>query len=189
MCLICGCGEGGRTPREISLRNPEAPDPDELVLRSVEDALATAERWIGWSGGALFSLGNAWTPHKALRRITDHLIDHLNQVECRAAGVAPVPDDWRGRATTLATDWAPFTEDELNEASARLRRLAQTTAGRLLALRDEWDRDPGGGEWTLRAIATHLAEASATYASRAPTVPVAPPPAQPKELQSTGSDT
>jgi hypothetical protein len=176
MCLVCGCGEPGRTPRAIALRDPAHPDPDELVLRSVEDALATAERWIGWSGGAVFSLGNAWTPHKALRRITDHLVDHLNQVECRAGGVLGVPDEWRGRATTLTTDWAPFSEDELSEASARLRRLGQTFALRLLALRSDWDRDPGDGEWTIRQIATHLAEASGTYASRAPVVQIAPAP-------------
>ena len=176
MCLICGCEEQGRTPRPVVFRDADHPDPDEFVLRSVENALATAERWIGWSGGATFSLGNAWTPHKALRRITDHLIDHLNQVECRAAGVESVPDEWRGRATTLTSDWAPFSEDELNEASARLRRLGQTLALRLRDLRTEWDTVPTGGAWTIRAIATHLAEASETYASRAPVVPIAAPP-------------
>jgi hypothetical protein len=166
-------------PLTITLRDSAHPQPDELVLQSVEDALVTAERWIGWSGGAQFSLGNAWTPHKALRRITDHLIDHLNQVECRLFGVSPVPDPWRGRSTTLQTDWSPFTEDELDEATARLRRLAQTFALRLRAAADLWDADPGDGEWTLRAIAEHLVTASATYASRAPATKVAPPPAKP----------
>jgi hypothetical protein len=71
---------------------------------------------------------------------------------------------------------APFSEDELSEASARLRRLAQTFALRLLELRSDWDRNPGQGEWTIRQIASHLAEASATYASRAPVVPIAPAP-------------
>src|SRR5207247_8478229 len=116
---------------------------------------------------------------KALRRITDHVVDHLNQVECRAAGVESVPDEWRGRATTLTSDWAAFSEDELNEASARLRRLGQTLALRLLDLRAEWDTVPAGGDWTIRTIATHLAEASETYASRAPVVPIAAPPALP----------
>ena len=68
------------------------------------------------------------------------------------------------------------TEDELNEASARLRRLGQTLALRLRDLRTEWDTVPTGGAWTIRAIATHLAEASETYASRAPVVPIAAPP-------------
>jgi hypothetical protein len=46
----------------------------------------------------------------------------------------------------------------------------------LLELRSDWDRNPGQGEWTIRQIASHLAEASATYASRAPVVPIAPAP-------------
>jgi hypothetical protein len=175
MCLVCGCGEPGRDRRAIKLRG-DKPEPDEAVLLSVEDALAVAEKWVGWNGGAQFSLGNAWTPHKALRRITDHLVDHLNQIVCRTSGIAPVPDLWRGRSTTLASDWAPFAENELDEATARLRRLGQVIGAELLAHREDWDTDPGGGEWTLRAIATHLAEASATYASRAPITPVAPPP-------------
>jgi len=176
MCLTCGCGEPGRARRAIALRVTGQPDPDELVVLSIEDAIETAERWIGWNGTAAFSLGNAWTPHKALRRITDHLVDHLDQIECRVAGVAPVADEWRGRGTTLTSDWASFSEDELNEGVARLRRLAQTISLRLLALREEWDRDAGDGEWTLRAIAEHLAAAAATYASRVPITTVAPPP-------------
>src|SRR5438128_12223256 len=139
MCLTCGCQEPGRLRRAILRRNAAQADPDELVVEATEDALARAATWIGWDSGAVMSLGNAWTPHKALRRITDHLIDHLNQVECRAAGVESVPDEWRGRATTLTSDWAPFSEDELNEASARLRRLGQTLALRLRDLRTEWD--------------------------------------------------
>ena len=177
MCLACGCGEPGRARRQITLRDPKHPEPDELVQIAVEDALATAERWVGWNGAAVLSLGNAWTPHKALRRITDHLVDHLNQIECLISGVESVPDEWRGRGTTLTSDWAPFSEDELGEASARLRRLGQTLALRLRALSARWDEEPGAGGWTIRAIVTHLCEASATYASRAPVTALAPPPA------------
>jgi hypothetical protein len=176
MCQACGCGEDGRTIREIVYRDPANPTPDELILRSVEDALAVAETWLGWSGMATLSLGNAWTPHKALRRITDHLVDHLHQIECRAAGTQTISDAWRGRATTLNSDWAAFTEDELNEATARLRRLAETIASRLRALRSDWDTQQPDGEWTLRRIAEHLAEGSATYASRVRSTPTAPPP-------------
>jgi hypothetical protein len=172
MCLICGCKEPGRPRREIAVRSPGHPDLDELVLQAAEDALAVAEGWIGWSAGASMSLGNAWTPHKALRRITDHLVDHLCQVEARSAGVTPVPDPWRGRAVTLDSDWARFTEQDLDEASARIRRLAQVLAIRLLALRSSWDAD-AGEEWTIRAIAEHVAEASATYA-RQPRSPARP---------------
>src|SRR6059058_3434662 len=172
MCLTCGCQEPGRPRRAVLRRNAAQADPDELVVEATEDALARAATWIGWDSGAVMSLGNAWTPHKALRRITDHLVDHLCQVEARSAGVTPVPDPWRGRAVTLDSDWARFTEQDLDEASARIRRLAQVLAIRLLALRPSWDEE-AGEEWTIRAIAEHVAEASATYAGQ-PRSPASP---------------
>jgi hypothetical protein len=165
MCLSCGCDEPGRPRRAIELRNPGRPEPDELVPQTTEDALALAESWIGWNSGAKMSLGSAWTPHKVMRRITDHLIDHLCQIEARVSGDHPVPDPWRGRAITLDTDWAAFTEQDLDEATARIRRLAQLLAIRLRASRDVWDA-PAGEEWTIRAIAEHVSEATGTYSTR-----------------------
>ena len=172
MCLTCGCDERARGVRSVPLADPEHPAPDELVLRATEDALARAESWIGWSGDAVMSLGNAWTPHKSLRRIADHLVDHLCQIETRMAGAAPVPDAWRGRSVTLDSDWARFTGQDLDEATARIRRLAEVMALRLRAARADWDT-PAGDEWTIRAIAEHLAEASAAYASLPPATPLA----------------
>jgi hypothetical protein len=49
---------------------------------------------------------NIWTPHEALRRITDHLIDHLGEVEL-LAGTPTIPDGWHGRMITLDADWPP----------------------------------------------------------------------------------
>ena len=175
MCLTCGCEEPGRARRATVLRTPGHPEPDELILQATEDALGLAEGWIGWSSGAVMSLGSAWTPHKALRRIADHLIDHLCQIEMRVALETPVPDLWRGRSVTLESDWARFTELDLDEATARIRRLAQLIAVRVRSLREDWDTD-AGAEWTIRAIAEHVAEASAAYASRpVPTAVVHPP--------------
>jgi hypothetical protein len=165
MCLICGCDEPGRTRRVIQRRDPGQPGPDELVVEATEQALARAEGWIGWNGASQMSLGSAWTPHKIMRRISDHLIDHLCQVEARVVQTDSVPDPWRGRAVTLASDWAPFTEQDLDEATARIRRLAQVFAMRLFATREQWDA-PAGNEWTVREIAEHVAEATTTYAAR-----------------------
>ena len=101
---------------------------------------------------------NTWTPHKALRRIADHLVDHLHQVEALLAGAAPVPDEWLGGTVTLDGDWARFTEPDYAEACSRLRR-----GGRWYVLRYQaagagaWDR-PQPGAWTLREIAEHVAE-------------------------------
>lgn len=174
MCLSCGCSEPGRVRRRIELTDPAAPEPHELVVIAAEAALERAESWIGWNGAAVLSSGNAWTPHKALRRITDHFVDHLCQIEARASGATPVADEWRGRAVTLPSDWAAFTEQDLDEATARIRRLAQLTALRLEALRGDWDTRVGD-DWTIRVIARHLADATATYASRLPATPVTGP--------------
>jgi hypothetical protein len=165
MCLVCGCDLPPRARRVIQLQDPAQATPDELVLLSVEDALSVAESWIGWNGIASLSAGSAWTPHKALRRITDHMVDHLTQIECRAAGETPPMDAWRGRAVTMESDWARFTEQDLDEATARLRRLAQVMAIRLRAVQGDWDAD-AGEEWTIRGIATHVAEATDSYSSR-----------------------
>jgi len=175
MCLTCGCEERSRAPRPIAFTDPHHPQPDEVVLRATEDALVRAESWLGWSSSAVMSLGSAWTPNKSLRRIADHLIDHLCQIEARIAGETAIPDLWRGRSVTLESDWARFTEQDLDEATARIRRLAQLMALRLRALRAEWDTN-AGEEWTIRAIAEHLAEATAVYASRPVATPVVSPP-------------
>lgn len=175
VCLTCGCEEPGRPRRVVPRRNADQIEPDELILDATEDALARVETWIGWDSGAVMSMGSAWTPHKALRRIADHLIDHLCQIEARAAGELPVPDSWRGRSVTFESDWSRFTEQDLDEATARIRRLAQVVALRLRSLRAEWDSD-ASSEWTLRTIAEHLAEASAAYSSRPRPTPTVPPP-------------
>ena len=79
--------------------------------------------------------------------------------------VGPAPDLWRGRAVTLASDWAPFTEQDLDEPTAQIKRIAQVFAMRLFATREQWDA-PAGNEWTVREIAEHVAEATTTYAAR-----------------------
>ena len=63
--------------------------------------------------------GNAWTPHKALRRVADHLLDHLAEIECRLAGLPTVPDQWHGRMATTDAGFARFTEIDLDEATTR----------------------------------------------------------------------
>lgn len=163
-------------------------NPGKLVEGAVEHCLALARTWHGWDGrpiarfdddvdgeGADGLLGSAplgsaplgasrrgapgtWTPYKALRRITDHLVDHLHEVEALLAGAEPIPGTWHGRMVTFDADWARFTEVDYDEACSRLRRL-----GRLYVLRyaaagpPSWDapRDPA---WTLRQIAEHVSE-------------------------------
>lgn len=139
-------------------------DPAELVPEAVEACLDLAVTWYAWDGRPRVSEptedlpdGTVFTPQKALRRVADHLIDHLAEIEALLAGAEPVPDTWHGRTVTLATDWAPFTEADLNEARNRLRRLAQLYALRLRGLDPEALDAPRGQAWTIRRIVEHVA--------------------------------
>lgn len=135
-------------------------DPGWLVEVATARVLELAQRWTTWDGTPLpaESCGRIFTPHKAVRRYADHLVDHLAQVEALVAGVAPRPNGWGESAVTTDADLARFTEVDLIEATERLTRLSRTFRLRLLGLDAiEWDR-PRGTEWTLREIATHVAD-------------------------------
>ncbi len=137
-------------------------NPARLVVEGVEKSLSIVMTWHAWDGrpiaGTLEGRPNVWTPAKALRRITDHLIDHLHEVHALLAGAEAVPDQWHGRLVTLDSDWARLTEPDFDEASSRLLRLARTYALTYeMAGPAAWDapRDPA---WTLREIAEHVSE-------------------------------
>ncbi len=38
MCLVCGCDEPNRSRRPITRRDPEHPEPDELIIEATEQA-------------------------------------------------------------------------------------------------------------------------------------------------------
>lgn len=135
-------------------------DVTTLIPDSVAIVLDYAETWLGWNGRPVRRDGNAWTPHKALRRVTDHLVDHLAEIECRLAGLPTVPDQWHGRRLTLDTDLAAFTEADLDEATSRLRRLAEAYRARLAGL-DAETLDRASGAWTIRQIVHHVANITA----------------------------
>jgi hypothetical protein len=139
------------------MSEPTVDDRDaaELVPAAVEEILDLARTWLAWHGKPIVGDGNVWTPHKALRRATDHLIDHLGEIECRLAGVPSLPDHWHGRTLTLDSDWARFTEADLDEATSRLGRLAAYYANRVAGLGDATLDAPRDG-WTLRQVVHHV---------------------------------
>jgi hypothetical protein len=135
-------------------------NPAQLVVDGVEKSLDIATTWLAWDGlpikDTIDGVGDDWTPLKALRRINDHLIDHLHEVEALLAGADPMPDEWHGRTVMLDADWPPLTKADLDEARSRLRRLGRTYLLRYAAAGpDEWDA-PRGEAWTLREIAEHV---------------------------------
>ena len=138
---------------------PAERSPAELVAAGVERTLQLARTWPAWDGRPRLADDGErlYTPHKAIRRYADHLIDHLAQLEALLAGVPSEADGWRGSSVTLPADEAPFTEADLNEAGERLRRLAGLYALRLAAIGPaEWDRSRAPG-WTVRQIVEHVA--------------------------------
>jgi HAMP domain-containing protein len=135
-----------------------------MIEQAVADVLRTAQSWTNWDGTPIPIDDRVYTPHKAIRRTADHLIDHLAEVEARLAGVATIPDHWHASAITTAADLAPFTAADLAEATSRLTRLAQIWAVRLDALSEERLDRVEPDTWTIRAIAEHL---SSTYYANA----------------------
>lgn len=117
--------------------------------------------WPAWNGEPLTADdGRIYTPHKAVRRIADHIVDHLAEVEALLAGVPTQPDEWAASSLTSQADLAEFTEADRQEAEQRLRRLGRTFALRLAAAGPaEWDRSRGANR-TLRETAVHLTESS-----------------------------
>ncbi|GAA1575341.1 MULTISPECIES: hypothetical protein [Kribbella] len=134
-------------------------NPGELVAEAVQRSLRLVVTWPAWDGVPRTSDDDrTFTPHKAVRRIADHLIDHLAEVEALLAGVPTQPDEWHASAHTSAADLAPFTAEDVREAEQRLTRLGRTFVLRYASLDPaEWDKDRTPS-WTLRQIAEHLTE-------------------------------
>ncbi|MGW2521752.1 hypothetical protein ACWC09_33005 [Streptomyces sp. NPDC001617] len=142
-------------PQETPAR-PVRETLSQAVTGMVDHVLALAATWTAWDGKPAHVDDRVHTPHKAVRRVADHLIDHLAELEARLAGEEPQPDRWHASATTTEADLAPFTQEDLDEARSRLTRLARIWAHRLGALTDEQlDHSPGEG-WSFRELALHL---------------------------------
>jgi hypothetical protein len=143
---------------------PDIADGDvtRLIPDAVREILNVAETWLGWEGAPVRREGNVWTPHKALRRAADHLLDHLAEIEARLAGLPSQPDAWHGRMVTTDADFARFTEIDLDEATSRLVRLGDCyqalLAGRAAA---DLDTRPDEGTWTLREVVHHVSGVTA----------------------------
>ena len=138
-------------------------DPARLVTEMIDHVLGLAATWTKWDGRPFQADERLYTPHKAIRRVTDHLIDHLAELEARLAGEQTIPDRWHASASTTPSDLAAFTDQDLDEAKSRLTRLGQIWAARLNSLSPgQLDQSSEQG-WTFRQIAFHLTE-SAYYA-------------------------
>ncbi|MFN2593931.1 MAG: hypothetical protein ABR579_03465 [Actinomycetota bacterium] len=138
-------------------------DPARVVTDSIDTVLRLAVTWTRWDGKPVEADDRVYAPVKSLRRVADHLVDHLAEIDARLAGVETVKDTWHGSFMTTPSDLAAFTEEDLNDARNRLERLRLMWELRLKSLTDEQLDKRVGDEWTLREVAFHVAE-SAYYA-------------------------
>jgi len=103
------------------------------------------------------------TPRKILRRVLDHTLDHMNQVEqwidWQSDGVAPQPTDgWAPSGITFDEDHVSLTEAELAAWLWRIDRavsLCIHRASQLSPAQRTWQ--PPDGSWTLHRVLHHVA--------------------------------
>ncbi|OLD77650.1 MAG: hypothetical protein AUG87_03875 [Candidatus Rokubacteria bacterium 13_1_20CM_4_70_14] len=112
-----------------------------------------------------------YTPRKPLRRVLDHALDHLNQIDqwqrWRREGVVPIPTDgWAPSTVTLPEDRLPLTAPDLDawlwRVDQAMRLLTQRAAG---LSDDDLDWQPPDGGWPLRRILHHVARSEVLYAA------------------------
>ncbi|MER5636002.1 hypothetical protein ABT095_03490 [Kitasatospora sp. NPDC002227] len=158
LAIAAGILRGASDPGAEGGPETDRQAPAELVPQAVERVLALAATWTAWDGRPVTTDGRTYAPHKAVRRVADHLIDHLAEIDARLAGAPTEPDHWHASATTTPADLAPFTPADLDETRSRLTRLARLWQHRLATLPpDLLDASPGAG-WTFRQLAAHAAE-------------------------------
>ena len=110
-----------------------------------------------------------YTPRKVLRRVLDHSLDHLNQIDQWLAwqrdGVVPTPTDgWAGSTVTLPDDRLPLAQRDLDAWLWRIdqaARLLQQRAAGLTAQELDWAPPDGG--WPLRRVLHHVARCERLY--------------------------
>jgi hypothetical protein len=159
------------TIAEMSLLlDPMPLDPAAHVRAAHAWTLPHLLRLPSYDPTRLVSVGDySYTPRKTLRRVLDHAIDHLNQLDqwllWQTQGVVPTPTDgWVGSATTLEDDTLPITESDLQAWLWRINlviELLATQAARLTEAQLDW-KPPNEG-WTLRQILHHVAWAERYY--------------------------
>jgi hypothetical protein len=133
-------------------------DPADAIQEMVSHVLELAETWVAWDGKPVAIDDRVYTPHKAIRRVADHMIDHLAQLETHLADVRPLRDEWHASSMTTPADLALFEPDDLDEARSRLSRLAQIWRIRLASVPGQMMDAAVLDAYTPREMAFHLVE-------------------------------
>lgn len=112
-----------------------------------------------------------YTPRKVLRRVLDHALDHLNQIDqwlsWQHHGVTPIPTDgWASSIITLPEDRHSLSAADLDAWLWRIDQAARLLVQRAASLSDaELDWQPPDGGWPLRRVLHHVARSELLYAA------------------------
>jgi DinB family protein len=112
-----------------------------------------------------------YTPRKALRRVLDHTLDHLNQIDqwlaWRNDGLMPTPTDgWVPSTVTLPDDRLPLSQSDLDAWLWRVDQAARLLVQRAAGLSDaDLDWQPPDEGWPLRRVLHHVARSELLYAA------------------------
>lgn len=113
----------------------------------------------------------SYTPRKTLRRVLDHALDHLNQIDqwvaWRRDAIVPTPTDgWVPSTVTLPDDRLPLAKADLDAWLWRIDQAVRVLVQRAAGLsREELDWLPPDGGWPLRRVLHHVARSELLYAA------------------------
>jgi DinB family protein len=151
-------------PRDSEVRSPMT---SQLFSRLTAPAGSTARNTIDYTAVESYT----YTPRKPLRRVLDHALDHLNQIEqwerWRRDGIVPTPTDgWTPSTITLPEDRLPLAKNDLAAWMWRIDQALGLLIERAASLsEDELDWQPPDGGWSLRRVLHHVARSELLYAA------------------------
>jgi hypothetical protein len=112
-----------------------------------------------------------YTPRKVLRRVLDHALDHLNQIDqwltWRREGLVPTPTDgWVPSTVTLPDDRLALAPADLDAWLWRIDQAMMLLVKRATGLTPaELDWLPPDGGWPLRRVLHHVARSELLYSA------------------------
>src|SRR5438034_8568336 len=151
-------------PADAEVRSPMT---NQLFDRLTQPADPTKRKEIDYTSITSYT----YTPRKPLRRVLDHALDHLNQIDqwhrWRRDGLVPTPTDgWAPSTVTLPEDRLPLTPTDLDAWLWRIDQAMRLLTQRAAALgQDELDWQPPDGGWPLRRVLHHVARSELLYAA------------------------
>src|SRR5215813_5216749 len=151
-------------PANAEVRSPMT---NQLFRRLTQPADPSKRKKIDYTSVTSYT----YTPRKPLRRVLDHALDHLNQIDqwqrWRSDGVVPVPTDgWVPSTVTLPEDRLPLTAADLNAWLWRIDQAIRLLTQRAARLSDDdLDWQPPDGGWPLRRVLHHVARSEVLYAA------------------------